>query len=260
MGIVTLTTDFGTADGYVGEMKGVILSRAPEAALVDVAHDIPPGDVEAAAWVLWRVWERYPAGSVHVVVVDPGVGGPRRSLALNTRDRWYIGPDNGIVSRVFPAGSTGSSWALDPGRYAPGPISSTFHGRDAFAPAAALVVSGKSPEELGMPLPASDLVRLDFPEPQRSRDCVRGRVAHVDRFGNLITDIPASWIAPSALTEIGGVGISGVRSGYTSVESDRLVALIGSAGTLEIAVRDGSATDRLSVGRGESVSVRPERD
>jgi len=260
MGIVTVTTDFGTADGYVGEMKGVILTAAPDATLVDVAHDIQPGDVEAAAWVLWRVWERYPVGTVHVVVVDPGVGGPRRPLALNTQDRWYIGPDNGILSRVLPVGSPGSPWALDPGRYAPGPVSSTFHGRDAFAPAAALIAAGRPPEELGTPLSAAELVRLDFPEPQRSRDCVRGQVAHVDRFGNLITDIPASWIAPSALAEIAGFGISGVRSGYTSVESDRLVALIGSAGTLEIAVRDGSATDRLSVGRGEPVSVRPERD
>lgn len=260
MGIVTLITDFGTADGYVGEMKGVILTAAPDSTLVDVSHDIPPGDVEAAAWVLWRVWERYPAGSVHVVVVDPGVGGSRRPLALNTRDRWYVGPDNGIVSRILPVGSAGSSWVLDPQRYAPGPISATFHGRDAFAPAATLIVGGRSPEELGAPIPVIDLVRLQLSEPQRSRDFVRGRVAHVDRFGNLITDIPASWVAPSALTEIGGFGISGVRSGYTSVESGRLVALIGSAGTLEIAVRDGSAADRLAVSRGVPVSVRPERD
>lgn len=260
MGIVTLTTDFGTADGYVGEMKGVILSGAPEARLVDIAHDLSPGDVESAAWVLWRVWERYPPGSVHVVVVDPGVGGPRRPLAVSTRDRWYVGPDNGIVSRILPPGAPGTSFALEPDRYAPGPVSPTFHGRDAFAPAASLIARGTAPEELGVELSVSELIRLEFPQPQRSRDCVRGRVAHVDRFGNLITDIPAAWVTPSALTEIGGVGISGVRSGYTSVESDRLVALIGSAGTLEIAVRDGSASDRLSARRGEAVSVRPERD
>ena len=260
MGIVTLTTDFGTADGYVGEIKGVILSGAPDARLVDIAHDLPPGDIESAAWLLWRIWERYPPGSVHVVVVDPGVGGPRKPLAVSIRDRWYVGPDNGILSRILPPGAQGTAWKLDPGRYAPGPVSPTFHGRDAFAPAASLIVSDTALEELGSPLPVSELVRFEVAKPQRSRDCVRGRVAHVDRFGNLITDIPASWVAPSALTEIGGVGISGVRSGYTSVESDRFVALIGSAGTLEIAVRDGSAADRLSVQRGEPVSVRPERD
>lgn len=260
MGIITLTTDFGTADGYVGEMKGVILSGAPEVALVDVTHALRPGDIESAAWVLWRVWERYPPGSVHLVVVDPGVGGLRKLLAAHARDRWYVGPDNGILSRVLPPGAPADCWTLDPGRYAPGPISSTFHGRDAFAPAAALVVRGTAPEELGSPLSVSELVRLEFPMPHRSRDSVRGRVAHVDRFGNLITDIPASWVAPSALTEIAGVGISGVRSGYTSVESGHLVALIGSAGTLEIAVRDGNASDRLAALRGESVSVRPERD
>lgn len=260
MGIVTLTTDFGTADGYVGEMKGVILSGAPDARLVDIAHDLPPGDIASAAWVLWRIWERYPTGSVHVVVVDPGVGGPRKPLAVSICDRWYVGPDNGILSRILPSGAQGSAWALDPGRYAPGPVSPTFHGRDAFAPAASLIVCGRALEELGSPLPVPELVRIEVAQPQRNRDCVRGRVAHVDRFGNLITDIPASWVAPSALTEIGGVAISGVRSGYTSVESDRFVALIGSAGTIEIAVRDGSAADRLSVQRGEPVSVRPERD
>ncbi len=260
MGIVTLTTDFGTADGYVAEMKGVVLSAAPESTLVDVTHDVPPGDVEAAAWILHRVWERFPVGSVHVVVVDPGVGGARRALALETRDRWFVGPDNGIVTRVLQAGESANTWTLDPGRCAPGPISATFHGRDLFAPAAAHLVGGGTADALGSPLSGPGIVRLELAEPSRSRDTVRGCVAHVDRFGNLITNIPASWVAPSALTEISGVGISGVRSGYTSVEPGRLLALIGSTGTLEIAVRDGSAADRLAVTRGESVNVRPERD
>lgn len=260
MGIVTLTTDFGTADGYVAEMKGVVLSAAPGCTLVDVTHDIPPGDVEAAAWVLHRVWERFPAGSVHLVVVDPGVGGARRALALQTRGRWFVGPDNGIVSRVLPESIPESTWTIDPGRFAPGPISTTFHGRDLFAPAAAHLVGGGPPDALGSLISGPGLVRLELPGPSRSRDIVRGCVEHVDRFGNLITNIPGSWVAPSALTEISGVGISGVRSGYTSVEPGRLVALIGSSGTLEIAVRDGSAAERLAVGRSESVSVRPERD
>jgi len=258
--IVTLITDFGTADGYVGEMKGAVLSRAPHATVVDVAHDLPPGDIEAAAWVLSRVWQRFPPGSVHVVVVDPGVGGPRRALALRAMDRWFVGPDNGVAGRVVAESSASEAWTLDPERCAPGPISATFHGRDLFAPAAGRIAAGDMPDALGDPLAPARLVPLGTEPPSRSRDCVRGRVVHVDRFGNLITDIPASWVSPTALTELGGVELSGVRSSYTSVPSGQIVVVIGSAGTLEISVRDGNASERLSVGRGEPVSVRPERD
>jgi len=258
--IVTLISDFGTADGYVGEMKGAILSLAPNARVVDVAHDVPPGDIAAAAWVLSRIWKRFPPGSVHVVVVDPGVGGSRRAVALNAADRWFVGPDNGTAARVLAEVGSGEVWQLDPDRCATGPISATFHGRDLFAPAAGRIAAGEPPGALGDSLPAASLVALEIEFPTRSRDCVRGHVAHVDRFGNLITDIPASWVSPTALTELGGVELSGVRSSYTSVPSGQMVVVIGSAGTLEISVRDGSAAKRLSVGRGEPVSVRPERD
>ena len=260
MAFVTLITDFGTADGYVGELKGAILSRAPDARVVDVAHDLPPGDIEAAAWVLSRIWKRFPPGSVHLVVVDPGVGGSRRAVALRAADRWFVGPDNGIAARVLAESSSGEAWQLDPDRCAPGPISATFHGRDLFAPAAGRIAAGEQAEALGDPLPPASLVALKIESPTRSRDCVRGHVAHIDRFGNLITDIPASWVSPTALTELAGVELSGVRSSYTSVPSGQMVVVIGSAGTLEISVRDGSAAKRLSVGRGEPVSVRPERD
>ena len=260
MAFVTLITDFGTADGYVGEMKGAILSLAPDARVVDVAHDVPPGDIEAAAWVLSRIWSRFPRDSVHVVVVDPGVGGSRRAVALRAADRWFVGPDNGTAARVLAEASSSEVWHLDPDRCATGPVSATFHGRDLFAPAAGRIAAGEPPEALGDSLPTTSLIGLEIEPPTRSRDCVRGRVAHVDRFGNLITDIPATWVSPTALTELGGVELSGVRSSYTSVPSGQMVVVIGSAGTLEISVRDGSAAKRLSVGRGEPVSVRPERD
>jgi hypothetical protein len=260
MPIVTLITDFGTSDGYVGEVKGAILSADPGATLVDVAHDVPPGDVEAAAWILSRVWHRYPTGTVHLVVVDPGVGGARRALAMESGGRWFVGPDNGVVSRALGENEPDAVWELDPDRCAPGTLSSTFHGRDLFAPAAARILSGADPAALGDPVEFESLRRLDLGFPTRSRDCVRGHVAHVDRFGNLITDIPASWVSPSALTELSGVEISGVRLSYTSVEPGQLVAVIGSAGTLEISVREGSAAEHLSARRGEPVLVRPERD
>ncbi len=260
MPIVTLITDFGTSDGYVGEVKGAILSAAPDATLVDVAHDVPPGDIEAAAWILSRVWSRYPEGTVHLVVVDPGVGGARRAMLLESGGRWFVGPDNGVVSRALGEGGPDSAWELDPDRCASDTLSSTFHGRDLFAPAAARVVAGEPPTALGDPIEFESINRMDVIPPTRSRDRVRGHVAHVDRFGNLVTDIPASWVSPSALTELGGVEISGVRLSYTSVDPGHLVAVIGSAGTLEISVREGSAAEQLSVARGEPVLVRPERD
>jgi S-adenosylmethionine hydrolase len=260
MPIVTVTSDFGTADGYVGEMKGAILSLAPATTLVDVAHDVPPGDIQSAAWLLSRIWGRYPAGTVHLVVVDPGVGGARRAVLLKAAGRWFVGPDNGLATRVLHDAEPEGAWALDPERCAPGTLSATFHGRDLFAPAAARIASGDDPAGFGDRVSAETVVKLALEMPTRSRDCVRGRVAHVDRFGNLITDIPASWVSPSALTELGGVELSGVRSSYTSVESGQVVVVIGSAGTLEISVRDGSASERLSASRGASVSVRPERD
>jgi len=255
MSIVTLITDFGTRDGYVGEMKGVILERCPGATLVDVTHDIEPGDVEGAAWVLGRVWDRYPAGTVHLAVVDPGVGGERRAVALHSAGRWFVGPDNGLTARVGD-GAPETLRVLDPealGLPAPG---ATFHGRDLFAPAAAWVAGGGDPAALGAALDPADLVRLDLPEPERAGAWVRGRVAHVDRFGNLITDIPADWVGEGAIVEIAGVEVSGLRTHYGAAEPGELLALIGSGGTLEVSVRGGSAAADLSARRSDPVSVR----
>ncbi len=260
MGLLALTTDFGTSDGYVGEMKGALISRLPGASIFDVAHDIAPGDILAGSWVLVRVWDAFPTGTIHLVVIDPGVGGSRRPVAFRAGDRWFVGPDNGVASHVLARWGAAEAWTLDPERFTDGPVSTTFHGRDIFAPAAAHLASGGTGAELGLPLAVDDLRMLPANPPRRSRDLVRGRVVHVDRFGNLITNIPSAWVAPTALLEVGGVGVSGVRSSYSSVEVGELVALTGSAGTLEISVRGGSAAERLSIGCGAAVSARPERD
>lgn len=259
MAIVTLITDFGTRDGYVGEVKGVLLERCPTAVLVDITHDIDPGDVEGAAWVLRRVWERFPAGTVHLAVVDPGVGGERRALAVRHEDRWFIGPDNGLISEAIP-GDPLEVRAIDSGSLGLAPASVTFHGRDLFAPAAAWLVGGGSPEQMGGPVEPSELVRLAFPAPERLGAAIRGHVAHVDRFGNLITDIPSTWVSPTALVEVCGEEVSGLRTHYGAAESGELLALIGSGGTLEVAVCNGSAAERLSAGRGDRVRVRTHRD
>lgn len=260
MRFVTLLTDFGTQDGYVGEVKGAILTRSPDASLVDVSHDIPAGDVEGGAWALGRYWDRFPEGTVHLAVVDPGVGGPRRPVAVRVSGRWFVGPDEGLLTRVLRGHTVEEARLLDPARVTGEPLSGTFHGRDLFAPAAGLLAAGARPGSLGVEVDPGSLVRFEAPDVERVGDCVRGRVVHVDRFGNLITDIPSAWLAPTALIEVGGEVVSGVRVTYQAVEPGQLVAVVGSGGTLEISLRDGSAARRLRIERGHVVSVRPERD
>lgn len=265
MRIITLLTDFGTADGFVGEVKGELLSRAPEALPVDIGHDISPGDIMAASWALERIWDRFPEGTIHLAVVDPGGGGSRRGVIARIAGRWYVGPDNGTITRVLVHHEVDEVRVLEaddgPEREADDrPTSRTFHGRDVFAPAAARLASGDAPAVLGSEADAHDLVTFTVPRPVRHGDSVRGSVTHIDRFGNIVTDIPGRSLGPSALIEIGGEVISGVRSTYASVEPDQLVALIGSTGMLEISVRDGNAAERLAVDRGHTVYARPERD
>jgi S-adenosylmethionine hydrolase len=260
MGIVTLTTDFGTADGYVAEMKGVIVSRAPGAVLVDATHEIAPGDVEAAAWILDRVWDRFPNGTVHLVVVDPGVGSERRAVAVRAAGRWFVGPDNGVATRVLRRVAGEEAVFLDPDRDGAPPVSPTFHGRDLFAPAAARLVAGDEATGLGNPIDPKSLIRLELPEPVQVGHVLRGRVEHVDRFGNLITNIPGARIAPTALIEVAGTVVSGVRAAYAHGDPGRPVAVVGSGGRLEVSVRDGSAAVLLRAGRGTEVRVRAERD
>jgi hypothetical protein len=267
MQLITLLTDFGTADGFVGEVKGELLTRAPEALPVDIGHDIPPGDIAAASWALERIWDRFPEGTIHLVVIDPGGGGPRRGIIARVGARWYVGPDNGTLTRVLvhhpveevrvlEAEKSEKSGQGENGR----PVSRTFHGRDVFAPAAARLAAGENAAMLGSAADPNQLVRYHLPRPVEHGGNVRGSVTHIDRFGNLVTDIPSRSLAPSALVEIGGEVISGVRSTYASVEPGQLVALVGSTGMLEISVRDGNAAERLAVQRGHTVHARPERD
>ncbi|MCL7971526.1 MAG: SAM-dependent chlorinase/fluorinase [marine benthic group bacterium] len=259
MSIVTLITDFGTRDGYVGEMKGEILARCPDATLVDVTHDVEPGDIQGASWVLNRVWSRFPEGTVHLGVVDPGVGGARRAVAVERADRWFVGPDNGLISAAVD-GLPSQARIIDPDSLGLAPASVTFHGRDVFAPAGAWLAGGGAPARVGEAIDPGSLVRLELPGPERLGAAVRGQVAHIDRFGNLVTDIPAAWVSPTALIEISGEEVSGLRTHYGAAEDGELLALIGSGGMLEISVRNGSAAARLSAHRGAVVRVRTHRD
>ena len=181
--IITLTTDFGTADGYVGEVKGVLLSHSPDAELVDITHEIPPQDVERARLTVARVWRRFPPGTVHLVVVDPGVGSGRAALAVQSEGRFLVGPDNGVLSpALLIAGARAIELPLPPRS------SATFHGRDVFAPAAAALARGESVDALGR-LAASPVLRRT-PEPTRRSDgAIEGEIIVLDRFGNAVTNL-----------------------------------------------------------------------
>jgi S-adenosylmethionine hydrolase len=241
--VITLLTDFGSADSYVAEMKGVLLTRAPAATLVDVTHAIPPGDILAAQYVLRRTWHRFPAGTVHLAVVDPGVGTARRALAV-TSDRHHNGlltpilTDATVVALPVPAGA------------AP-----TFHGRDVFAPAASALALGTAIGDLGAEV--HDAVRRAPPEPAERGGMVVGVVVYVDRFGTLVTNLPAGFAVGAREVRVLDRVLGPLRHTFADVPSGTAVALVGSGGTVEIAVRDGSAARALGAGVGTEVRVTP---
>ncbi len=251
---VTLLTDFGTRDGYVAAMKAVLADLAPDVFVADAAHDLPQGDVYGGAIALLRYWRVYPAGSVHVVVVDPGVGTRRRALAVEADGRFLVGPDNGVLSwALADAGARRAVEIREPVAGAPGD-SATFHGRDVFAPAAAHLALGRPLEGLGPP--ADDLVRLPRPSHEPAAGVVRGVVIAVDRFGNLITNIPAASLPPRVHVHVAEKDVGPLRRVYGDVEPGAVLALIGSLASLEVSVRDGSAAEMLGVQRGAAVEAR----
>lgn len=257
---VTLLTDFGDRDGFVGAMRGVILSRAPRCRLVDLAHHVPRGDVAKAGRVLARSAPLFPAGTVHCVVVDPGVGSERRAIAVQVGGMRFIAPDNGVLGEVIDSLGGRESAGFDARlisnlaarRTA---VGRTFHGRDIFAPAAAYLAAGGHFISLGAP--AGPLVELPRPSVRIEGDRRIGRVVEVDHFGNLITDVAADGLPPSVRIELRGLTLRGPRAAYAAVEPGAWVLVVGSLGTLEVAVRDGSAAARLGVGVGAACVVDP---
>ncbi|MCO4099706.1 MAG: SAM-dependent chlorinase/fluorinase [Gemmatimonas sp.] len=241
---ITLLTDFGTADGYVAELKGVLVSLAPGAPLVDLSHDIPPQDIAMARLTVARYWRRFPVGTVHVVVVDPGVGTTRAAIAIASEGRLLVGPDNGVLSPAL--------FSID-ARVVQLPIddtaSATFHGRDVFAPVAARLACGAPLEQIGEPYAGA--VRLRTPPPRRdAHGLLHGEVLTLDRFGNIITNLMTRDV--SGMVKICGRAARLVRT-YGEASPGELVALVGSSGFVEIAVREGSAAQLLGVERGAVV-------
>lgn len=279
MSIVTLTTDFGLADGYAGIMHGVIRGICPKVAIVDLAHQVPPQDVRGAAYLLYAAYAYFAADTVHCVVVDPGVGTARRALAVETPRGRFVAPDNGVLSYALACESVTAAVSLTDPRYHLSHVSHTFHGRDVFAPAAAHLACGVPLADLGEPV--SGLVTWPLPGVSTpSGDTWEGQVIHVDHFGNLIASIgrllwrgdellvqPAfssaakeggeprrlSFLAAQAQVRIAGRCIKSIRPTFGAAPPGELLALIGSAGHLEIAVAGGSAAEALDVGIGGEV-------
>lgn len=248
-GIIALLTDFSSADSYVAEMKGVLLSALPDATLVDITHSIPPGDVRSGAHVLSRVWRRFPPGTVHLAVVDPGVGTARAALAISSHDRCFVGPDNGLFTPVLSASAAIVELPT------PADASPTFHGRDLFAPAAAALAAGRPIASLGTRF-AGEPVRLAYPEPHYEGKTVVGEVTYVDRFGTLVTNLTPELVPSYARLEIEDVDAGPLRRTFGDVPTGGLVCYVGSGGDVEIAVRDGSAARRLGIGVGGRVRAR----
>lgn len=262
--IITLTTDFGLDDGYVAAVKGVILGIVHDVTIVDVTHFVAPQDVGHAARVLDTVWPYFPEDTIHVAVVDPGVGTARRAIALRAADRYFVGPDNGIFCPALiragcvalPQGSLINCEAVELANpdYRLPQVSQTFHGRDIFAPAAAHLARGVPLADLG---PCLDRLQCpDIPRPRVETGVIRGIITHVDHFGNAVSNVPSTLLPPRARFEVAGRVIRGVAAAYQDAE---VTAIVGSTGMVEIAIRNGSAAETLGIRRGDELVVRSDQ-
>ncbi len=240
--VISLLTDFGTADYYVGAVQGAILSVNPEVVIADITHEIPPQDVAAGAFTLFAAYKTFPAGTIHVAVVDPGVGSTRRAIIVSANEQFFVGPDNGLFTYIYDREASYRTVHVTADRFFRTEVSSTFHGRDIFAPVAAVLSKGIALEEFGAEI--NDAVRLPSLETPL-------RIIHIDRFGNCVTNITR---ADEGLV-INGRTISEFRQFYGDGDDESLFAIRGSAGFIEISVNGGSAAQVLGAKRGDQVSL-----
>jgi hypothetical protein len=251
--ILSFLTDFGLTDYYVAAVKGTVLRLAPGTVLVDVSHDVPAGDVETASFLLAAAFPSFPAGTVHLSVVDPGVGSERRILAARTRTSYLLAPDNGLLTPLLDRAEEIRSvekseiFLASPGQ--------TFHGRDRFAPTAAWLLRGEPFAALGPVV--DDPVRLPAPPPRRAEGQILGRVAHIDRYGNLVTDIPFAWLPVGPCqVEIGRWTTERRTTCYAEIPPGEAAFLAGSLGTVELSLNGESLAERWGVTRGAGVTIR----
>jgi len=266
--VITITTDFGTEDGYVPAMKGTMLDICPEARFVDITHEISPQDVMEAAFVLRTAYPYFPDDAVHLVVVDPGVGTDRRAVALRANDQWFVGPDNGVFPLVLNQAPFEAAVELnDPAFWRSDVPSTTFHGRDIFAPAAAHLAAGRSVNEIGTPL--DTLEPLRWAAPSADAQTVQGWVMHIDHFGNCITNIRRPALAkaaglnaaapleaiPPLKVYTGNTVLHELQPTYGAVPEGDPLLLFGSTDHLEVAANGGNAAELLDIRKGDSVRL-----
>jgi len=255
--VITLTTDFGLQDYYVSAMKAVILGVAPDVRMVDISHEIPSQDIMAGSWILKNAAMLFPSGTVHTVVVDPGVGTNRNPVALQIEDQYFVGPDNGIFSLLTQEHDF-KAVRLDNEQYWRDEKSSTFHGRDIFAPVAAHLSQDVQLEDLGEPL--DDLVTYRWTVPIADKEGIEGMVIHIDKFGNLITNITGSLLDDVVGNKdvkiyVGNTILEEIAPTFGSVAEGEPVAYIGSSGVLEVAINKGDAEEMLGVQKGAQISL-----
>lgn len=255
--VITLTTDFGLQDYYVSAMKAAMLNIAPDARLVDISHEIPSQDIMAGSWILQNSAMLFPEGSVHTVVVDPGVGTDRNPVALKVRDQLFVGPDNGIFSLLTSDEEYKAVRLTNEDYWRKNP-SNTFHGRDIFAPVAAHLSQGVPLEELGEPI--DELVTYRWTVPIADKDGLEGMVIHIDKFGNLITNISESLLEEviddkNVRIYVGNTILDEIATTFGKVTEGEPVAYIGSSGMLEVGINKGSAEEMLGVQKGAQISL-----
>ncbi len=264
--IITLTTDFGQVDYFVGAMKGVILAITPDARIVDITHAIPAGNISAAAFNLLAVHRSFPIGSVHVAVIDPGVGSSRRAVIVETAGYWFVGPDNGIFSYILDNSHNARVIEIRKEKHFRHPASATFHGRDIFAPVAASLANGVPATEFGPKI--RDAVRLQSLTPVRLKNGgLQGRILHIDHFGNCITsfnerELSAQLLRNGAALTVNQIQIKSFRRFFADQGNDeeKLFAILGSAGFVEIAAQDESAAKIIRARVGQRVSLKFNKD
>lgn len=260
--VITLLSDFGARDTYVGVMKGVILSICPEVQIIDLTHEIPPQDVRTAAWHLSAAYEYFAPGTIHVAVVDPGVGTSRRPILVTGHGYFFVGPDNGIFSPLYQSGKPFEVYVLNQKKFFLKKISATFHGRDIFAPVAGYLACGTPPEKMGAAI--RDPITLPAQKPKVTRGALHGEVVSIDRFGNLITNISEEafqnfFKGKPFVIKASAISLKSLQKTYAKAAKHVIIATFGSSGHLEIAEVSGSAARRLEMGLGAPVTVAIEK-
>ncbi|MFZ2089511.1 MAG: SAM-dependent chlorinase/fluorinase [Desulfobaccales bacterium] len=256
--IITLLSDFGNLDPYAATMKGVILSLNPEVTLVDLTHDVPPQDIVTGAFLLAETAPYFPPGTIHLAVVDPGVGTNRRAMAARAREQFWVGPDNGLFHLVFQEAEDLDLVSLEDSRFFRESLSHTFHGRDIFAPVAAHLSLGTPLHTFGPPL--ADPATLPWPEPSFAPEAVRGEIIYIDGFGNLVSNIRIvelmTWLGEKQpVVILSSLTLRGLARTYGDAGAGEFLALVGSHGYLEIACAQGNAARRLSADKGRPLAV-----